>query len=235
VQTYLAGQNITVAVPLTRGGEPVVADGSTISWSLRGHDGAELSAAATLACSDSTALIPVPAGSNGLASAWSEKRTILVTFNVAGQPQTARVAYRLTNFLNHSVEPAEIRTFIGITEGELPDAEIDLSAAYLDVAGATDFADLAQALAGEAASEQAANRGIIAQAVINLLPGLPARISKSESDGTSKVERFPIDLAQLEARARAQLASAIATFTSVTNTDPVFIAFSSRTDPLTGA
>lgn len=237
MQTFLSGLNATIAVPLTRGGEPFVPDAGTTTWSLRGNNGVEVIPSSNYTGPlDSTLLISVPAEHNDTATAWVEKRTILVQGTVDGVSFQARETYRITRFLNHACQPADVRGFIGISEGELPDTEVDLPSAYMDVAGALGVETLAQALAGDAAPEQTANRAIVAQAVINLLPSLPARISKAESDGTSKVERFQIDLGELERRANDLLEKSLRALSSDgSSITPTLVAVSSRTDPLTGA
>lgn len=237
MKTFLASEDTTVAVPLTRNGEPFVPDNSQIFWELRGHDGAILSPKTALnGIEDSTALIVVGAVHAEITPGRNlEKRTLIVTGAAEGRPFDIRHGYRIAGFLNHSSTEADVRKFIGVDEGELPDDDIDITAAYFDVADTAGFDVLATALAGDDKTDRAANRAIVAQAVINLLPSLPARVSKKESDGTSEAERFPVDFAELEKRARGALSRALSTISPAAATvAPALVVLTTRTDPLTG-
>lgn len=235
MQTFLSGKDITIAVPLTRNGEPVVPDAQEISWEVRGHDGAVLSGGLSNDQADSIALIPIDEADNELSGGRVlEKRTLIVTWEVAGATLTTQAVYQIHDFLNHTVTPQDVRSFIGIDSGELSDDEIDITGAFFDLAAVTTLASLSAGLAGNETAQRRANKGIIAQAVINLLPGLPQRLSKAESDGTSKVERFPIDFDKLGHRANAALETALNSLTSTATTGRTLIVLTERTDPMTG-
>lgn len=237
MQSFLAGQDVTVAVVLTHRGEPFVPDNNTVQWELRGHDGSVLSPKSSLGgVQDTTANITVGAVHNTLAADRTlEKRTLIVSGTRDNQAFTVQQPYRLTDFLNMSATPAQVRTFIGLDEGELPDEDIDLIAAYFDVADLSSLDRLQQALGSDGSAERAANRAIVAQAVLNLLPSLPARLSKKETDGASAVERFQIDFNDLERKAiRARNKGLVPLQTQETPTRTL-VAFTQRPDPISGA
>ena len=231
MNTFLTGQDITVAVPLVRDGEPFVADGSTIHWSLRDHDGSEEVAATTLVgVTDSTAYIVVGSSHNALSGGRkAEKRTLLVTGTVGTKPFLIQHVYRITEFLNLGVTESDVRAFLGVDNGELSDDHIDLVSAYLTLDGTI---DLATELAGD--NHRYAEQAIVAQAVLDLIPSLNQRISKVETDGTNSVTRFALDIADIEMRARAQLSHALTNLSAETPTTFAPVRFTVRTDPLTG-
>ena len=178
------------------------------------------------------ALIQVSSPNTDITSgAASEKRTIIATGLVDGNPFQILHPFLLVPFQNHGVVPADVRKFIGCDEGELPDDEVDLTGAYLDLA---EKMTLTLLDAGTITYPRSVDQAVLAQAVLNLMPSLPIRISKSESDGTSKVERFPIDLNLVANRAMALLSSASNIITSTDATTRTLIALTTRTDPITG-
>lgn len=230
----------TITVPLTRGdGEPFVPDSNQVSWELRGHGGAVIIPATSVTgVTDSSLPVEVLGAHHELTSGRVlEKRTLTVSGSLEGFPFEIRTVYRVHDFLNITASSKDVRTFIGTDAGELGDEEIDLVDAYFDVAEISSIETLQAALAGDEAADRAANRAIVAQAVINLIPSLPARLSKSESDGSSTVERFSLDLAGLERRAITARDKALATVTGSprATTTRALIAVTQRTDPLTGA
>lgn len=232
---YLADTDTLIPVPLTLNGEPFVPDDGVVTWELRGHSGAVVSPAASLpGVTDTTAMITLSAALLGLVGGTQEKRTLVVTGLNAGFPFRITVPFRITGFLNISVTEKDVRRFIGVNEGELRDEEIDLVEAYFDVAGRTGI-DLPTALTGPEKADRAANKAIVAQTVLNLMPALPQLLTLSETDGTSDVKRFPVDFQLLESKAAAQLDAALAVITTNTAGERTLIVLTERTDPITGA
>lgn len=239
MQVFLSGADVALPIQFAHNGEPFVPDEGSVRWQLRGHAGQVISPEVTLlGVIDTVAEITVPAADNTLAAdARREKRTALVTGRRGGFPFTLRVQYLLTGFLNTTIGPDDVRIFTGLDSNTLPDAEIDVTAAFFDVADAVTYDTLDAALGStDGARERSANRAILAQAVLNLMPSMAARISKAESDGTTSIERFPVDLLALEARANDMLTGALNTLAPVaTAVERTLIAVTPRTDPLTGA
>lgn len=232
---YLAGSDITVVVPLSLNGEPVVPDNGQVQWELRGHSGEVVIPFGTMnGVTDSTASILITGSNVALNGHLRELRTLRVRGLTDGFPFETSLPFHITEFLNYSVTPKDVRKFIGISDGELKDDEIDLVEAYFDL-NDMDGVNMATALAGTEKSQRAANKALVAQAVLNLLPGLPQLLSKRETDGTSEVERFTPDFQELEMLARGQRATALQSISTATSTDVTLVAVSTRTDPVTGA
>lgn len=230
-----------IAVPLARDGEPFLADTGSVSWSLRLHDGTLDPARTNVAftnLSDTTLLILVPAVANALAvGRLFEKRTVVVRGLHGGQPFVATTQYRLAPWLNHSVTNDLVRAFIGTDAGELPDADIDLVAAYYDLATLVGVDTLATALSSGTELEIRANDAIKGIAVLRALPGVRQRMLKRAEDGTLKSERFAIDFDKLAADAAALVTRAGLEVGGIDDTavaPVIFILAGPTTDPVTG-
>lgn len=237
--TFVQGEAVTITVPFARDGEPFLADAGSVSWSLRDQNGILMSGYLDqdpVEATDTFAIITVPSLANAVAvDRIFEKRFVVVRGTRDAVPFQAQVAYRLAPWLNHTVTADAVRAFIGTDAGELPDAEIDLVAAYFTLAAG--LPSLADALASGTRSEQVANDALKGQAVLDVLPGLRQRMSKREEDGTMKVERFEIDFDKLAADATHLVAAAgvvIGLFDDTLTAPVLFILGSPTTDPVTG-
>lgn len=197
MRTFHAGDAIMITVPLTRDGEPFVGDAG-MTWSLRDQDGLLMPAYTDqpIISTDSSVKITIPALANTIsAPSVFEQRSLIIKGEVGGVPFQIIRVYRITPWLNIGVIEDDIRGFIGIDAGELPDQDIDIVAAYLKLASI--YAGLPAALVSGTQDQQRANAAIKGQTVLDLLPSLPARVSKKADDGSAKVERFTIDFNQL--------------------------------------
>jgi hypothetical protein len=235
VQSFVAGNDIGLSIPLLQGGEPVVPDGNAVQWELRGQDGSILSPKTTQASPNTSLLVTVTASHNAITQPF-EKRTVGVYWTNSGFPMVNRVSYRLTAFLNHTITEDDVRNFVGLEADALPDEDIDVVQAYFDCSALLgDASLLPAALIAGGDNERAANRAIQAQTVLNLMPSLQARFLAREADGQRQIENLPIDLADLELRASDQLTRAINQVGSRSYTPPKFITAGVMTDVITGA
>lgn len=230
-----------IAVPLARDGEPFLADANSVTWSLRGHDGLLDAARTNVAyagVNDTTLLIAVPAAANAMTiGRLFEKRTVVVRGLRDGEPFIAAAQYRLAPWLNHSVTTDLVRAFIGTDAGELPDADIDLVAAYYDLATLVGVDTLATTLSSGTELEIRANDAIKGIAVLRVLPGVRQRMLKRAEDGTLKSERFAIDFDKLAADAAALVTRAGIEVGGIDDTAVapiIFILAGPTTDPVTG-
>lgn len=238
MKTYLAGEDITLQIPLRMNGEPVVPDAGSVKLTLRDNAGQVLvnKEAVTMGTASTEASVLIDADHNALGTGRFSNRSVLVTFTKSGRPQEVRLSYRLTAWLNTTITADDVRGFIGIDSGELPDREIDIIAAYLDVENDVTETVLSAALGGADAKQIAANRLILARAVLDQIPGLQMRVSQNESNGVFSAQRPKLDLVQLELRAQALYADnsdLVAGRLAVTQ--DLFIAPAVSPDPITGA
>ena len=209
MKSYLASEDLTIVVPFLRDGEPFLADTGSVTYQVRDQDGTLLdSGSLTVAATDTYATVVVAAADNAISTRF-EKRTVIIKGTVGPQNFELREQYRLTEWLNYSATQADVRKFIGVGTGELPDDVIDLVDAYLKLEARTTEATLTAALASGTISEVKANDGIIAQSVLTLIPSLRQRISLKESDGPASAQREKIDLDRIGSRAADVLSEAI--------------------------
>lgn len=238
MKTHLAGEDIALQIPLRINGEPIVPDAGSVKLTVRDNAGQVLvdKEPVTMTTASTEASVIVDAADNALGAGRFSMRTVIIDFTKTGRPQRTTMSYRLTAWLNTTVTADDVRSFIGIDSGELPDSVIDLVEAYFDVENDVTEAVLTPALAGADEKQVAANRLILARAVLNQIPGLPLRISQNESNGVFSAQRPKIDLALLEARAEAMYADnsdLVAGRLAVTQ--DLFIAPAVVPDPITGA
>jgi hypothetical protein len=231
VQAFLQGTDLTIAVPLTRDGEPFVPDANTLTWTLYGQSGQQMATGTLTTVTDSTAFVPVTAANNSIVAGNAfEKRTIVLSGLAGALPFVIRQAYQLIPWLNYTASADDVRTFIGIGPGELPNADIDLVSAYMDVCSYSTQAIIDAALVSANDNEREANRAIVARAVLLVIPSLQARVSKAESDGTIDVTRQDIDFNALEERASQQLSRSLDIISPRIVETPATIVFTDRPD-----
>lgn len=237
MKSFLQNSTISVPVLFQQDGEPVVPDSGTFTWTLRGQDGTILSGPTTVSgIVDTKAKVSVASTLNVISgSALYEKRTLITSWLVGTFPFTHQQTYRITNWLNYSITLDDVRTFVGAGNGFVADDEMDLVQAYLDVASVITSTTLNAALIAGGDYETAANRAIVAQVVISLIPSMQARFIKKESDGQISVENGDIDLMDLERRASDLLSRSLNLIGSRAVITPTFIVAATRTDPVTGA
>lgn len=231
----LAGEAVTITVPFTRDGEPFVPDANSVSWSLRDHTGIVIATSPVVSVSDTQMQVDLLSTQAAIASDRTfEKRTLVVRAEQNGQPYLWSTTYRIHKWLNLSTSAEDVRAFIGCGPDELPDQAVDLVEAYLTVDALT---PLNTALTAGTVLEVHANRAVMAQAVLDVLPSLAQRLAKKESDGNRSIERFTLDLVSLEAKARHMLRAALDAVGAAddTATTPTIFIVTTRTDPVTGS
>lgn len=233
---FQANQDITLTISFSRDGESFVPDDGQASWALVGHDGTQLTSPASLTgITDSQVSIQVLAAHNIITDPrFFEKRTVVVNCLRNGQSFQARGIYRVAPWINMTAVEDDVRSFIGIDNGELPDADIDLFDAYLQLSNTMSVEVLDAALVAGDKSETDANAAIVAMAVLGVLPSLQFRASKTSTDSTSTITRFQLDFAALRAAAQAKLDAAIASITNADSAERLIFIIGDRTDPVTG-
>lgn len=237
MKTYLAGEDIALQIPLRVGTEPVVPDNGSVKMTVRDNAGQIVidKVPVTMDVASTNANVTVPAASNALGAGRFGMRNVIIEFTKTGRPQSARLAYRLTAWLNTTVTPDDVRAFCGLDAGELPDSVIDIVEAYFDVENDITEPVLSAALASADNKQIAANRIILARAVLLQIPGLALRISQNETDGVFSAQRPKIDLTLLELRAQALYAeNANLAATREEVAQDLFLAPALAPDPITG-
>ena len=118
-----------------------------------------------------------------------EGRIIEVSFFYKGKPYTLRDSYRITGFYYFTASTKDVRDYYGLNEGELPDADIDLTEVYLQLVqkhGQT-FVDC---LNTAGLGNIRANRLIVLKGVVQVFSSVRLRVNQEENDGSSKFIRY---------------------------------------------
>ena len=237
MKTFVEGQAVTITIPFERDGEPFVPDANSVTYDLRGQDGSLLQTGVAIpnVIGSSTELV-IAQTYNAISPPYEfEKRMMVIYATVGGQPWQSRITYRLCVWLNFTASNDDVRGFIGIGKGELPDCDIDLISAYWDCANFMDTDTTTffeNALVSGNENERQANRAIIAQSVLLLMSSLQARVSQLETDGNMEAQRFPINFGDLEDRASNQLSRAINIITSRQIVNPLSAVYVPTRDPM---
>lgn len=230
-------ENTPLAVPVffEANGEPFVPDAASLSWRLLNQAGTELAAWTAFTTTNSRTMIPLASNVNTVASGISERRTLMVRGKRDLMDFQIHIPYRLTTFTGRSCTAQDVRKFLGVGPSELPDADIDLDDALLDVADAAGSAELLAALQTDTAVGRGANSAIVARCVYKMVPSLQQRFSRKETDGRSVMERFQLDFEMLARAAGEQFqAGVILVSGGQTSTVRNIIQVTTRVDPLTG-
>ncbi|TGV62440.1 hypothetical protein EN803_37360, partial [Mesorhizobium sp. M2D.F.Ca.ET.160.01.1.1] len=69
---------------------------------------------------DAVIVVTIPAAHNQITTAFS-RRVVRITAERGGIPFDAVTMYRLTPQILYTVTPKDVRGFLGVNEGELPD------------------------------------------------------------------------------------------------------------------
>lgn len=118
-----------------------------------------------------------------------EGRIIEISFFYKGKPYTIRDSYRVTGFYYFTASTKDVRDYYGLNEGELPDADIDLTEVYLQLVqkhGQTFIDCLNTAGLGNIR----ANRLIVLKGVVQVFSSVRLRVNQEENDGSSKFIRY---------------------------------------------
>jgi hypothetical protein len=234
---FTAAADITVKVAFTDDGEPFVPDSAGLAWYLRDQAGAAGSPTTLTGVVDSFVDITVLAAANAIPGGKRfGKRFVCVTGTSNSQPFTIVVPYTLVPWINSIITADDVRSYLGVNPGELPDSAIDLVEAYFEVVDSVgDEPTVTAALASGTAIEKAANDAILMKAVMGVIPRLQLSLSQAESDGSLSVERLAkLDLASLYMLATLTYADAITAITLRVKVNPARFVVTVPTDPVTG-
>lgn len=231
---FFAGESVTLNFDFKVDGEFVVP--SSASYTFRNHLGVETGSPISLSNLTTSASIQIPAESNTLgAGALYENRYVLVNFSHGGRSYKLVQPYKITSFVPIVTVPGDVRRLTGLTENELPDAEIDILSAYFQLFDSfgTDFSNQ---LVSTTFRNRQANEAIALQAAVDVASSFPLRVpvsARSEDSQFSRIANLDFTEMHLELRRRLQQ-----TLTSVIAVDETLIevfSVATPTDPVTGA
>lgn len=216
------------------------APSGAISYTVRGNDNLPITALTNLSVTPASGavshqLVIPPSGAVLATGATFEGRTLSWSYDAV----SGSVRYRVDAYLPFAVSIEGVRAKLGLFDDELSEADIDLTAAYVRFAGpiVAQEALAASALAGDFTT-LAVTDAIEAVAALAVLPGLQLKLAKSRSSGTNKFERqSDPDWAMLREYLTGLVSlgtDAIDVPSDIYGGTGFLLAFSTRTDPITG-
>lgn len=237
---YVAGEDVVLAVRY-RGptGDYVTPDLGSVRYTVRDNDGAVVDGQVdVLVTTDPLTVqstLVIPAAANTLVGRFAY-RTVVVSFSAGGVPHQTKLRYRITPWLNHTVQPAQVRSYFGVNTSELADDDIDLMEAYLQVE--TEIGDpalLETLLSSGDARQININNAILYRAALNVLPSIQLRLAQEEADGSKRYTRFArLDMTKLEQATMALYTQAMADATGIPTPAKTLFMLSTQSDPITG-
>lgn len=236
MRTFEAGRDVTIPVNLTYNGQPAVPDAGTAVLYVSAPGGETLyTEALTTGPTDVTVLATIPAEHNTITTSFS-RRVVRVTAQRGGIPFEAVTMYRLTPQILYTVQPKDVRSFLGVNEGELPDEDVDLSGAYLKLEFDIGRDKLVAALTSGEEAELRANDAILYSTVLEIIPSLANRVAQEETDGALSFKRNSRkDFAELKKAAEDRLSTALAVVNPVIDPGYAILITTTDADVITGA
>lgn len=213
----LAGQAQSVILEFFADGQPVVPDADSIEFTAWDNDGAmiqkylftqpvdavptQMEVVLSLALSD----IPL--------LTLFESRYVRADFKYNFKPYSVSKSYRLHHMIPMTVDAQAVRALVGADHDEIPDGDIDLIAAYIELA-ATFGPNLDLALRRTDNISMAANHAISLQTAIMLCPSLQSRLLKSEKADNAGFQRADMNFIKLESDLKGLLAGRLEQITA---------------------
>lgn len=150
--------------------------------------------------------ITIPAEDNALENPYFDSRIVEISYMYDGKPQLIKDSYRITDFYYFTAKPKDVRDYLGLNVGELPDEDIDLNDIYFQLVQKLG-SKFTEALNTSGIPSIRANRLIVLKGVVQVLPSARLRVNQEENDGSSKFLRYlnKIDWDGLLANALAEI------------------------------
>lgn len=235
MKTYATDTDVTLSVAFVRDGQPVIPEPNTVEFTVYDHTGVPIhTGSVATGAADYGVRILVPAEKNAITTSFS-KRTVIVRATSGGMPIEERVVYRLMPFALHSVTPQDVRSYLGLDDSDLPDDDIDIAKAYLELQIEVGRGQFDAALSSGEEPEIRANDAIIYKTVLDLIPSLQNRVAQAETDGGLSFKRNPVrDYNSLATLTRERLSSALSLITIGVEPSYTFMTTTNDADPITG-
>ncbi|MBN9548148.1 MAG: hypothetical protein J0H31_04495 [Alphaproteobacteria bacterium] len=235
MRTFEAGRDVTIPVNLTYNGQPAVPDSGTAVLSVSAPSGdVLLTEDLTTGPTDVVIVVTIPAVHNQITTSFS-RRVVRITAERGGIPFDAVTMYRLTPQILYTVTPKDVRGFLGVNEGELPDEDVDLAGAYLNLEFEIGRDTLTAALTSGEEAELRANDAVLYSTVLDLIPSLANRVAQEETDGALSFKRNARkDFAELKKSAEDRLSAALAIINPVVDPGYAILITTTDADPITG-
>ena len=191
MKTFLAGADVTVDVLFEQGTDTVIPDVGSVKYTLYSNAGAALATdvAVTTTVDTTEVAIPVLAANNAITGDF-EVRTLIVNYKVNGGSRQQQVQYRLIPFIPLAVSCDDVRALVGFSKKELPDSDLNIYTAYLEVVDDVGLEFVTPALTAKDNTTLSLNRAVVCRALIAILPSLQMRALHRAKRKTAEVSRF---------------------------------------------
>ena len=234
--TVTAGDAVTLVFPILVNGEYTTPDAGSVYYSLRDNTGALVSGQTQVALTNvgTDAFVNIASTYNAKVLT-TEIRTVILKFTVGSHPYQLIQAYRITDWLNITAVPEDVRRLFAFSRTELPDEDVDFYEAYLILDETLGGTILSNALSSGTIKAKYANDALTYRAAFDLLPSAPLRALRKEAAGTASYERFShVDFTELHDKIVGLLEEATLNITGATPTYPPMLVKGSRMDVIGG-
>ena len=232
---HLAGKDVSVSFQFRVGGDLVIPDADTVTYTFYGADGVAVGSLTdvSIAATSTTLTITIPAAQNAITEA-TESRFIHLTFEKDGETYELSRSYNLTSFLPITASADSVRAITGLSAVDLPDSRVSVITTYFDLL--EEYGDdFSTALRAGGLDATNANRMITAWAALEILPSLQISLAQEEASDTASYRRLAkIDFPGLKAYLSNVLDEAYRGISGTVSADPVFATTAVGTDAITG-
>ncbi len=156
-------------------------------------------------------------------SAVTEPRWIVYRFTVGGLPYTAQVVYTVTPPILLTVSPDHVRAELGVSLAELPDNDLDLVAAVLDLTAGY-----------PSATQTQLDKASVLSEALRVLPSCRNRAAQTVISGTEEFTRAKPEWDRLESDLRGRLFTLLDSMTTTPSVARTYLTISTPTDPVFG-
>lgn len=236
---FLSNRAITFSVPFEKGTDFFTPDVGTVSFTVRDNTGQPidgLTDVAVTTTSSTTRLDIALSAEQTSISGLLENRYVEVRYESRGLAGVINTSFRLRPFVPMSVTGDEVRSFLGLTEHELGDDEMEFYWGYLRAK--MDVPAVDAALVAGDMTTLLVNDMIKGAVVIKLIASLPLRVAKSEQSEASQFARLDalIDFKALLAAAQDLYQKGVTALgvPPLVPNYPLFMATGPAVDPIRG-
>lgn len=189
----LIGEDFAYPVRFLVEGDFVVPDADTVKMTIRGQTGTVVSGWNQKAVDHegkSAITVVIDGAVNAVTGGQREKRTVIVNFRYNDLPYSIQGHYFLTEYLNVTACPADVRKVFGTEFAELPDSMISIEDAYYDIIRIYGDKSVFDNALIDTDKMQMANQLIVAAAANRLVQTLMIRVNQSEMSDQESFKRF---------------------------------------------
>lgn len=236
----ISGRDTSVTFDILVDGELVVPDQGTVTYTIRNYAGDAVSGHENQPVvtdgSTTTVKIVVPAAVCTKTQDY-DSFSVELLYEHDSHPYSQVKSFVIAPWVNFHTTPAEVRALMGSSSIEVPEDDIDLYQAYLDVDDDLgDGVTLLSVLNGGTAKTRSAGQAIALRAALNLVPTLQMRALMILQADTQRAQRFEnVDFPALEQSLRTRYANMLSKVAGTTLTTRTFLGLTSPTDALTGS